>query len=221
MRRVIRTVFWLGLLFVVLTVGYGYLGYRDARDQGRVLAQEANALIKNGLGGVALGIDRRAMLLAVEDPAFGSHYGVDFTTPGAGAYTITQSLAAPYGFADFTPGLRRIRQSGFALGLEVVLTKPQILALFLDRVPMGPAPNGTYLQGFNTASQLHYGAAPGDIPREDFVRMIAVIIAPTRIRLDTPEDPELIERVARIEALLQTQCVPNGHGDVWFEACAR
>ncbi|WP_211096175.1 transglycosylase domain-containing protein [Flavimaricola marinus] len=202
-----------------LFVGYGYTGYRDARADAQSLEQEANALIAAGQGGVALGVDRRAILLAVEDPAFGSHYGVDFTTPGAGATTITQSLAKSDGFADFTPGLHKIRQSGYAIGLEAALTKPQILALFLNRVPMGAGPDGTWIDGLYAASEAHFGASPSDVPLDAFLKMVAVMIAPGALKLADVDAPELIERAGRIAALVEEECEPASHSDVWLEGC--
>lgn len=219
MRRLIRTVVWLALLMLVALGGYGYLGFRDARAAAPELAKRADALIASGRGGVALGVDRRAMLLAVEDPAFGSHYGMDFTTPGAGATTITQSLAKAEGFADFTPGLQKIRQTGFAVGLETRLSKPQILALFLDDVPMGAGPDGPWLTGLFAASEAYFEALPSAVPEEDYLALIAVMIAPAQLRLSAP-DAALQDRVDRIARLLAGACAPDGHGDVWLAGCA-
>jgi monofunctional glycosyltransferase len=220
MRRLFRTLLWLCLLAVAGTLGYGYTGYRDARAAAPDLAQEADALIAAGQGGVALGVDRMAMLLAVKDPAFSSHYGLDITTPGAGATTITQSLAPAVGIADLTPALRKVRQTGYAVGLEAGLTKPQILALFLDRVPMGPGPDGAWIDGLFAASAAHFGAAPDSVPPEAFLQLVAVMIAPEALALTRPDAPDLIERVTRISALTEGRCTPDGHDDVWLTGCA-
>ena len=45
------------------------------------------------------------ILLAVEDPNFFSHSGIDLSTPGAGLTTITQALAKRLYFEQFQPGL--------------------------------------------------------------------------------------------------------------------
>lgn len=219
MRRLFRTILLLALLFVALMAGYGYTGYRDARADAPELAKQADGLIAAGRGGVALGVDRRAVLLAVEDPAFGSHYGIDFTTPGAGATTISQSLSKSVGFADFSPGLQKIRQSGYAIGLESMLNKPQILALFLDRVPMGAGPDGAWIDGLYAASEAHFGASPDRVAEAAFHALVAVMIAPGALRLSEPDGAELAQRVARIGALIDNRCTPAGHSDVWLEGC--
>lgn len=75
----------------------------------------------------------------MEDPGFAEHDGVDFSTPGAGLTTITQSAAKRLAFETFRPGIGKIRQTGYAMGLESRLSKDQILALWLDTLEMGRA----------------------------------------------------------------------------------
>lgn len=57
-------------------------------------------------------LDRRqlSILLAMEDPGFYTHKGVDLKTPGAGLTTITQVLVKKLYFKEFKPGLRKIKQ---------------------------------------------------------------------------------------------------------------
>jgi len=50
-------------------------------------------------------------LLAVEDPNFYQHSGVDLTTPGAGITTITQGLVKQLYFSEFRPGFAKLRQT--------------------------------------------------------------------------------------------------------------
>lgn len=221
MGRFLRRVVWIGLFALILAAGYGYLGFRDARADAPELAVAADALIADGRGGVHLGLDRRAMLLAVEDPSFSAHAGFDFTTPGAGITTLTQSLAKQEGFADFTPGLQKIRQTGYAIGLETRLSKPQILALWLDRAQMGRAggPDAGWIEGFFTASQLAFGDHPARITEDEFLHLVAVAIAPATFDLTDP-GPALDQRVARIRALLAGDCTPDGNSDVWLTACS-
>ena len=222
MRRLARWVGLLCLLAVCAVFGYGYSGWRDARADAEALKSQADQLIAEGRGGVALGLDRRAELLAVEDPAFEVHAGFDLTTPGAGTTTITQSLAKREGFADFTPGLQKIRQTGYAIGLESKLSKPEIMALFLESVPMGRGPEGQdaeWISGLFAASEAHFGASPDRISDEAFRRLVAVMIAPGQLELAQP-NLELAQREARIAALLAGRCAPIDNADVWLEGCA-
>lgn len=204
------------LLLGLLTYGAG--GLFDALRAADILRGRADTLIATGQGAGALGPHRRAALIRVQDPGFASHGGVDFTTPGAGATTITQSLSKRLGFTRFRPGLGKIRQTGYALGLERRLSKDQILALWLDTVEMGEGPDG-WMVGFFDASAALFARSPAELTEAEFLRLVAVLIAPGRFHLTGP-DPALDERVARIERLLAGACAPRDHGDVWLEGCA-
>ena len=137
MRRFVK--FMLLFLFIcILAVAlYGAYGYFDALNDGAVLRQRANTLLSENRGGASLGADRYRQILLVQDPNFEHHHGVDITTPGAGLTTISQSLAKRVGFEQFKPGIGKIRQTGYAFGLEQALSKEQIMALWLDTLEMG------------------------------------------------------------------------------------
>ncbi|MEY1555492.1 transglycosylase domain-containing protein [Yoonia sp. R2331] len=219
MRRLLRF-FTLLVLVALLGCGiYGWIGYRDGLRASVELAPQADALIAAGQGGGALGPGRQAMLLAVEDPAFFTHVGFDLTTPGGGITTITQSLAKRQGFDEFIPGYRKLRQTTYAIGLERGLTKPQILALFLDSVSMGRGPDGDWITGLFPASLAHFDATPDAIPEDDFIALVAVMIAPRDLALGEA-DAVLQTRIARIKRLLEGACEPLGNSDVWLEGCA-
>ena len=126
------------LLALVSYTALGYVsGSRDA-DQHR---QTAQTLIETGKGADALGPKRIQLLLLVQDPAFHNHEGVDLNTAGAGLTTITQSVSKRLAFENFKPGIGKIKQTTYAISLERHLTKNEILALFLDTVPMGQGSN--------------------------------------------------------------------------------
>ena len=93
MRRFLKYGVGLSCLMIAAGVAYGAKGYRDALRDSDMLRERAIKLIFTGRGGGALGADNLASLLAVEDPGFADHSGVDFITPGAGVTTITQSAA--------------------------------------------------------------------------------------------------------------------------------
>lgn len=196
---------------------YGAKGWRDAHAAAPELIRRAEALIAADRGAEALGTDRADWLLAVQDPGFAGHAGVDLSTPGAGITTLTQSLSKRLAFDDFHPGLGKIRQTGFALGLETRLTKAQIFALFLDTVEMGRGPDG-WMTGFFTASQAIHGRPPSELDRNAFLGLVAVMIAPGRLSALNP-DTSLNERVGRIDRMLRGACAPDGPRDVWLDGC--
>jgi len=158
------------------------------------------------------------MIIAVEDPNYLNHSGYDFSTAGAGATTITQSLAKRLAFKNFEPGYQKIRQTGYAIGLETVLSKNEIFILFLNTAQMGPSPTG-WIESFHRASKLYFRKPTSDLNDDEFIELIAVMIAPSELRLDHP-NPKREDRVKRIKLLLANQCTPNGHDDVWLEGCS-
>ncbi|MFD0987372.1 transglycosylase domain-containing protein [Methyloligella solikamskensis] len=205
------------IVLIMAGIGYGVLGYVDAVSDAEALKERANTLIAQDRGGQSLGDDRLQQLLLVEDPGFAHHSGVDMSTPGAGITTITQSAAKRLAFDQFRPGIGKIRQTGYALGLESELSKSQILALWLDTLEMGQGPDG-WITGFHRASNVIYDRPPSELSDDEFLSLVAVLIAPSKYRLGS-DDPDLNERVQRISRLVSGACKPNGNGDVWLEGC--
>ncbi|MFK0642581.1 MULTISPECIES: transglycosylase domain-containing protein [unclassified Ochrobactrum] len=219
MKRIFKFAgLFLGLLIMAVFL-YGAKGYLDALSDAPRLRLRANDLISQGRGAASLGAKHLAMLLKVEDPNFAQHMGVDFSTPGAGATTITQSASKRLAFKKFHPGIGKIRQTGYAIGLETRLSKEQILALWFDTLEMGEGPRG-WMTGFDKASSAIYNRSPDELSDREFIRLVAVLIAPGSYKLGE-NDPALNERVSRIERLIAGICVPEGHGDVWLEGCRK
>lgn len=196
---------------------YAGKGYLDAVAASDALERRADAIVAEGRGGKALGEDRLRQLLLVQDPAFETHAGIDLSTPGAGLTTISQSVSKRLAFESFKPGIGKLRQTGYALGLESRLSKDRILALWLETLEMGRGPQG-WMTGFFQASEAVYEAAPSALTDEQYFRLLAVLIAPGRYDL-LSDDPELAERAGRISRLVAGVCAPNGNGDVWLDGC--
>lgn len=217
MRKIIKITAAAVLLLFLAVLGYGAYGYFDALTDSKGLVTRAERLLAENLGGASLGEERYHQLLAVQDPTFEQHSGVDMTTPGAGITTVTQSLAKRVGFENFTPGIGKIRQTGYALGLERRLSKEQIMALWLDTLEMGRGPDG-WVTGFHRMSEAAYGAAPDTITDDQYLSLLAVLISPGRYNLGI-EDQALQERTDRIRRLVSGDCAPNDNSDVWLEGC--
>lgn len=217
-----RKIFLLVAVILVAVVSvvfiYGARGWYDAKQSADPLKARAQALIRSDRGADSLTPERLSILLKVQDPGFYAHSGIDLTTPGAGLTTLTQSLSKRLAFEEFKPGIAKIRQSGYAIGLDSVLTKDEQIALFLDTVGMGNSKDG-WVTGFHKASQTFFNAGPNDITEEQFYALVAVLIAPSRLKLNAPNQL-LQERVQRIERLAKNNCQPNGFDDVWLEGCA-
>ncbi|MEZ5985805.1 MAG: biosynthetic peptidoglycan transglycosylase [Hyphomonas sp.] len=197
----------------------GYKGYADARRAAPELKLRAASLKADGRGVDALGQEKLRILILVEDPAFEGHRGIDLHSPGAGMTTLTQSLAKRLGFKAFRPGIRKIRQTGYAMGLESRLSKEEILTLWLDTVPMGHGPDGKWVTGFFTASDAYFGKPPAELTEAEFIELVAVPIAPGVLNpIRRGDDYEA--RVSRIARLVAGQCEPASFRDVWLEGCA-
>jgi len=211
----------IGALLICLAT-FGWLAgkaWRDARMMGPDLVARADALIAEGLGWQVLGPTRRKWLLIVEDPTFESHAGIDLTTPGAGITTMTQSLSKRLAFDEFKPGIAKLRQTAFAMSLEGVLTKEQIFALWFETAEMGHGAQG-WITGFGKASQEVFGGAPKDISEDEFLTLVAVLIAPGRFSMQL-DHAETADRVQRIKRLIAQDCAPLDHSDVWLEGCSQ
>jgi len=210
-KYVLITLFIAVLVYAVS--GY-FSGYRDS-DR---LKLEARTLIDLGKGPNALGAERLNLLLLVQDPAFYSHQGVDNKTAGAGLTTVTQSLSKRLAFDNFKPGIGKVRQTTYAITLEKHLTKTEILALFLDSVPMGQGPHG-WTVGFFEASQSFYDMPPSELSDSEFIELVSVMIAPSLLN-HMSRNSKFTERLKRIDRLHKGGCQPRDNKDVWFDACA-
>lgn len=211
----------LQLILIAALGGAAYAGkaWIDAGRDARALRLQADELIAIGHSGAGLGAGRLNWLLTVQDPAFYAHSGVDLSTAGAGLTTVTQSLSKRVAFADFHGGLPKIRQTVYAMRLENLLTKEQIIALFLDTVPMGAGPQG-WMIGFYSASAAVFTKPPSEISRSQFLTLVAVMIAPAQYDL-LDYDAAVEERLRRITRLISGKCTASGQGDVWLAGCAK
>ena len=155
-------------------------------------------------------------LLAVEDPSFRAHSGLDLSTPGQGLTTITQALAKRLYFDGFEPGFAKIEQSLIAhFVLDRAADKDEQLELFLGLAYFGTQ-EGREVIGFRDAAQTYFSRPLSELDRPEFLALVAMLIQPNGLR---PDGQANAERVARIERLLAGACAPTGLRDVWLTAC--
>lgn len=109
--------------------------------------------------------------IAAEDKRFESHHGIDergvirafianLASPGrpAGGSTITQQVVKNLSVGDDVTYERKIREMIVAARLEKLLTKPQILGLYLNGIYLG---RGAY--GIEMAAESYFGKPVGQL----------------------------------------------------------
>ncbi len=212
----VRLLAIIGLIILALAA-YTGKGWYDAKTDAPDLQERAKSLTAQGLGAQSLGSEKRALLLTVEDPSFDVNNGTDFSSLGAGQTTITQSLAKRLAFDKFKPGIRKLRQTGYAIGLSQSLRKDEVLTLFLAENSFRGA-DGRWTKSFDAASRRFFGKPIADLDRDKFILLIASGIAPKEMAPDAP-NAKLLDRAGRIERLVSGQCKPSSHDDMWLEGC--
>ena len=165
---------------------------------------------------------RRDWLLAVDDPTFYHHHGIDSRTPGAGYTTITQGLVKILFFHDFRPGLfrwRKVKQTVIAIAFNARISKDEQLRLFVNAVYLGNR-DGHDIKGFSHASEEYFGKPFAEISDDEYLRLVAMIVAPDKFSVAVYPDRNR-DRVQRIKRLLAGQCAPRAVGDVEYADCGR
>ena len=164
--------------------------------------------------------DRRVeMLIRIEDPGFRTHRGVDFSTPGAGMTSITQSLVKRFYFENFEPGFAKLEQSLIArFVLDPAMSKPAQLKAYINHSHFGWR-DGRPIIGLAGAARAYYGREVGQLSDRQFLSLVAMLMAPRDLN---PSDHPAAnaERVRRIERMLAGKCKPAGLRDVAYQACA-
>ncbi|MEA1833747.1 transglycosylase domain-containing protein [Methylobacterium durans] len=113
----------------------------------------------------------RKAFVAAEDKRFESHHGIDergvirafignLASPGRpqGGSTITQQVVKNLSVGDDVTYERKIREMIVAARLERILSKPEILGLYLNGIYLG---RGAY--GIEMAARSYFGKSVGDL----------------------------------------------------------
>lgn len=216
MRRALKLIAWgLAILLGALVAYEGFALWRAGQRTPAVLAEAA----KGELALSDLPKRRIEMLLKVEDPAFYRHRGVDFSTPGGGMTTITQSLVKRFYFDRFQKGFPKIEQSLIArFVLDPAMPKDDQLKAYLNFTYLGTHA-GRPVIGYAAAARTYYGRELAQLSDREFLSLVAMTVAPRDldpVRHKAANE----ERVRRIEALLAGKCRPDGLRDVHYKACA-
>lgn len=159
----------------------------------RILARDGSLLAERGAPQEFIPLDKMAKALpaavvATEDRRFFDHYGVDpagmlramFANLRAGRFaqggsTLTQQLAKNLFLTQERTLSRKIAELGLALWLEVRLTKPEILELYLNQVYFG---GGAY--GVEAASQRYFDKSASQLTIPEAALIAGLLKAPSK-----------------------------------------
>lgn len=211
MKKIVLTAALICAVFVCGVFLYYTVEVIKAREYTRTVVAGIPAEAADLLQPSDLTEERLTMLLAVEDPAFFSHTGVDLKTPGAGLTTITQALVKIFYFDAFTPGIRKIRQTLIArFALDPLVSKEDQLLLFINYIGLG---KGT--RGFEEASEYYFNKTYAELTDDEYLALVAMIAAPATFNVeDHPERNAL--RVSRMKTVIEGDYVPKGLCDLYY-----
>ena len=126
-------------------------------------------------------------IIAVEDRRFYEHQGVDLRSMARalsrdlrssdfseGGSTITQQLAKNLFLASDKTITRKLKEAAYALKIETVLSKDEILAAYLNQIYFG---EGKW--GLQNAAQLYFGKSAEKLTLEESALLAGLPKAPT------------------------------------------
>lgn len=159
----------------------------------RILARDGAVLAERGAPHAYIPLSKMAKALpaavvATEDRRFFEHYGIDpagmmramFANLRAGRVaqggsTLTQQLAKNLFLTQDRTLSRKIAEFGLALWLEVRLTKPEILELYLNQVYFG---GGAY--GVEAASERYFDKPASELTIPEAALIAGLLKAPSK-----------------------------------------
>lgn len=214
LRRILIVLMLLFVVLVLITAHYRS-EIQTARQQTSQILADALQRYGTEIQPTDLSSERISVLLAIEDPAFMSHRGVDFETPGAGVTTISQGLVKLLYFPDgFQPGIAKMRQSLIArYAFDPLVSKNEQLLLLLNMSYLGHH-EGKAVRGFANAAQVYFDKPFAELSNEEFASLVAMLIGPNALKPGTPAHNE---RVQRINAYLSGAYKPVGLLDVEYD----
>ncbi|GHH44253.1 transglycosylase domain-containing protein [Lentzea cavernae] len=168
----------------------------------------------------------KSALLSIEDRRFYDHNGVDWLATlraaarnnanGAveqGASTLTQQYVKNYLVhvlartdenaqheAQAQSITRKLREARIAVGLEIALSKDEILARYLDLVPFGST-----IFGVAAASQAYFDTTPDRLTVAQAATLAGMVNSPTALDPETRPDKAVERRNLVIDAMVANE----------------
>lgn len=131
--------------------------------------------------------DMKRAVMAIEDSHFYYHHGINFSSVGRavlvnwqhgsvaeGGSTLTMQLVKNVFLSQQRKFSRKVAEAVLAIRLEQILTKDQILEMYLNQVYWG---HNNY--GVQTAARTYFGKPAADLDLAESAMMAGMIQAPT------------------------------------------
>lgn len=161
---------------------------------------------------------RLKILLEIEDPTFFEHDGVDFSTPGQGISTLSQSLARRLYFDRYREGFSKIEQTLVTLNvLDWHFTKQDQITAFLNVAYFG-SNNGRPVIGFDSAARVYFGKPFFQLNNDEYIGLVGMLAAPNLLH-PKKHEAAFTQRVWRIKRVLRGDCSANGLLDTFYKFC--
>ncbi|MFA3791814.1 penicillin-binding protein 1A [Aliiglaciecola sp. SL4] len=149
-------------------------------------------------------------VLAIEDSRFYEHPGIDpiglaraFVNlvltgeRGQGGSTLTMQLARGFFLTRDKTYIRKIKEIFIAWHMEGLLTKDEILALYLNKIELGHR-----AFGFGAAAQVYYGKAVNELSLAEVATIAGLPKAPSTLNpIASPERSKARRRVVLLRML--------------------
>jgi len=151
------------------------------------------------------------ILLAVQDPGFWDHKGVDFATPGTGWTTITQSICKKFYFKNFKQGLPKIKQTLLArFVLNRFASKEEQIQIFMNIMWFDDG-----IVGFADASEYFYEKFFNELTEDEYISLVAMLNLPRQYNIKSNPEANSM-RVHRIKKVLSGEYTPKGLFDTEY-----
>lgn len=229
MRRFARGLLALAALLLALLLVYLAVAASWARlSVDELLAQQAAP------AHAPLSPRQRDILLRIEDPTFYSHPGLSLAD-GQGVATISSAVARDLFLYDGRlDGMKGVLQSLYrgvfeccrkvdlgrdtmALVLDARVPKEHLLAMYVAGVYMGRH-EGRQLRGLEQAAQAYLGKPLASLDEDETAGLVAMIKAPNAFH-PVRNPAAYAVRLARVRAVLASQCRPDGWLDTDYAHC--
>ncbi|MDO6445055.1 penicillin-binding protein 1A [Colwellia sp. 1_MG-2023] len=153
-------------------------------------------------------------ILATEDDRFYLHFGVDpigmtravigqlIGQNKGGASTITMQVARNFFLTREQTYIRKIREIFTAFHIEYLLTKDEILALYMNKIPLGHRSFG-----FGAAAQVYYNKDVKDLTLAQIAVLAGLPKAPSTLNPISRPDRALSRRAVVLQRMLVTNYI--------------